>query len=67
VVVLRLRHSETESVAAELVPVSAEVVTEQVVVLDSLAWYHCVRYQEYSENYPGFVSVQARKFVEQYL
>jgi hypothetical protein len=53
-------------VAAELVPVSAAVATAQEVVLDSLAWYRCVRCQEYSVNYPEFVSVHALKFIEQY-
>jgi hypothetical protein len=56
-----------ESVAAELVPVLAAVATAQEVVLDSLAWYHCVRCQEYSVNYPGFVSVHTLKFIKQYL
>jgi hypothetical protein len=55
-----------ESVAAELVPVLAAVATAQEVVLDSLAWYHCVRCQEYSVNYPGFVSVHTLKFIKQY-
>jgi hypothetical protein len=53
-------------VAAEQVLVSAAVATVQEVVLDSLAWYRCVRCQEYSVNYPGFVAVHALKFIEQY-